>query len=60
MAFPTSQTEKRGFWFAPIFDGLMPSKMAVHPCSVRSPTKNCVFRWAIKDICFIEQGTEEC
>lgn len=60
MAFPTSQTEKRGFRFAPIFAGLRPSKMAVHPCTARSPAKNCVFRWAINDICFNKQGTEEC
>jgi hypothetical protein len=29
MAFSTSQSEKRGFRIAPIFNGLQPSKMSV-------------------------------
>ena len=30
----------------PIFNGLQPSKMAVHPCTARSKSKNGVFQLA--------------
>jgi hypothetical protein len=36
MAFSTSQFEKRGFRIAPIFNGLQPLKMAVHPCTAQT------------------------
>ncbi len=44
MAFSTSPFEKRGFQMAPVFNGLQPSKMAVHPCTVRRLSKNRVFQ----------------
>ena len=44
MAFSTSTFEKRGFQMSPIFKGLQPSKMTVHPCTVRKPSKNRVFQ----------------
>jgi hypothetical protein len=46
VAFSTSQFEKRGFRITPIFNGLQPSKITVHPCTVRSLSKNRVFRQA--------------
>jgi len=48
MVFSTTQFEKRGFRIAPIFNGLQPSKMTVHPCTVRSLSKNRVFQQAAK------------
>ena len=36
MAFSTSSFKKRGFRMTPIFGGLQPPKMAVHPCTARS------------------------
>jgi hypothetical protein len=46
MAFSTSQTEKRGCQFAPIFNDLKSSKMSAHPCAGSSLSKNCVFQQA--------------
>jgi hypothetical protein len=46
MAFSTSSFEKRGFRKTPIFNGLQPSKMAVHPCTALSLSKNFVFQQA--------------
>ena len=46
LAFSTSSFEKRGFRKTPIFNGLQPSKMTVHPCTVHSLFKNCVFQLA--------------
>jgi hypothetical protein len=46
MAFSTSSIEKRGFQLTPIFNGLQPPKMAVHPCTERSLSKNVVFQQA--------------
>jgi len=40
MVFSTPQFEKRGFRIAHIFNGLQPSKMTVHPCTVRNLSKN--------------------
>jgi hypothetical protein len=48
MAFSTSPFEKRGFQMSPIFNGLQPSKMTVHPCTVRRLSKNKVFQQAAK------------
>jgi len=44
MIFSTSKFEKRGFQISSIFNGLQPSKMSVHPCTVRSLLKNRVFQ----------------
>jgi hypothetical protein len=33
MAYSTSSFEKRGFRMTPIFNGLQPLKMLVHPCT---------------------------
>jgi len=49
MAFPTSPFEKRGFQMASIFNGLQPSKMTVHPCTVSRPLKNKVFQRPAKN-----------
>jgi len=46
LAFSTSPFEKRGFQTAHIFNGLQPSKMTVHPCTVSSLLKNRVFQQA--------------
>jgi hypothetical protein len=46
MALSTSSIEKRGFQLTPIFNGLKPAKMAVHPCTARSLSKNIVFQQA--------------
>jgi len=37
---------QRGFQLTPIFNGLAPSKMAVHPCTAYSLSKNVVFQQA--------------
>jgi hypothetical protein len=50
MAFSNSQTEKRGFQFAFIFNDLQSSKMSAHPCAGRSLSKDCVFQQAAKAI----------
>jgi len=42
MAFATSPSEKRGFRMDPIFNGLKPLKMAVHPCTPQ-PVENQSF-----------------
>jgi hypothetical protein len=46
MAFSTSSFEKRGFRMTPIFNGMQPSKMAVHPCTARTLLKNNIFQQA--------------
>jgi len=38
--------QKRGFRIAHIFNGSQPAKMTVHPCTVRSLSKNGVFQQA--------------
>jgi hypothetical protein len=46
---------KHGFQITPIFNGLQPSKMTVHPCTVRSLPKNRVFQQAaIWQACTVE------
>jgi hypothetical protein len=37
---------QRGFRKVPIFNGLQPLKMPVHPCTARSVSKNRVFQQA--------------
>jgi hypothetical protein len=44
VAFLTSTFEKRGFRKSPIFNGVRPSKMAAHPCTALSLSKNFVFQ----------------
>ena len=39
---------QRGFRITPIFNGLQPSKMTVHPCTIRSLSKNRVFQPAAR------------
>ena len=46
LSFSTSSIEKRGFQLTAIFNGLQPQKMAVHPCTGRSLSKNVVFQQA--------------
>jgi hypothetical protein len=46
MAFSISQSEKRGFRIAPIFNGLQPSKMSVHPCTVLQAAEKLRFSTA--------------
>jgi len=41
--FLTSSFEKRGFRMTPIFNGLQPLKMAVHPCTALSLPDITVF-----------------
>ena len=54
MAFLTSSIEKRGFQLTPIFIGLQPPKMAVHPCTGHSLSKNVVFRQAASP-CYVSR-----
>jgi len=44
---------QRGFQIAAIFNGLQPSKMTVHPCTVRSLLKNRVFQQAAGLLCIV-------
>jgi hypothetical protein len=46
LGFPTSPNEKCDFHLAHIFNGLQPSKMAVHPCTARSLSKKGLFQQA--------------
>jgi hypothetical protein len=59
MAFSTPQNEKCGFRFAPIFNGLQPSKMTAHPCAVRSLSKSGVFQQAARSGKPIRQSLAE-
>jgi hypothetical protein len=43
---------QRGFQMTPIFNGLQPSKMTVHPCTVRRLSKNRVFQQPAKALIF--------
>jgi hypothetical protein len=57
MAFSTSSIEKRGFQLTPIFNGLGPSKMAVHPCTAYNLSKNIVFQQAASP-CYVSPTIE--
>jgi hypothetical protein len=57
MAFSTPSIEKRGFQLTPIFNGLEPSKMAVHPCTAYSLSKNVVFQQAASP-CYVSHTIE--
>ena len=45
---------QRGFQLTPIFNGLQPPKMAVHPCTGRSLSKNVVFQQAASP-CYVSR-----
>ncbi|RLA33130.1 MAG: hypothetical protein DRR11_06300 [Gammaproteobacteria bacterium] len=57
IAFSTSSIEKRGFQLTPIFNGLQPPKMPVHPCTGRSLSKNVVFQQAAGP-CYVSHTIE--
>ena len=57
MAFSTSSIEKRGIQLTPIFNGLEPSKMAIHPCTAYSLSKNVVFQQAAS-LCYVIRTIE--
>jgi hypothetical protein len=51
MAISTYPTEKRGFRLANIFNGLHAIKMAIHPCTARSLSKNELFNRLLVQLC---------